>query len=97
MADSNKYRWGTGTKYKNSALSVKEVTAFLSKYNKLGERTCRLCAKKFNSEGAHNRTCDKCKGKQENKYQNKKTRELIEYKAHFLSGKIATAFRGETD
>lgn len=95
MTDSNKYRKGTETKYKDSALRVKDVRSFLLKYNKIGIRHCNLCTKKFKSEGAHNQVCPKCKGKQENKYKNKKTRELIEYKTCNQPQHITTAYRGE--
>ena len=94
MADSNKYRRGKEAKYKDSALRVKDVVAFLSKYNNSGERTCNMCAKKFQSEGAHNHICKNCKGKQENKYNNKVTRELIEYKTH-QDSHITKAYRGD--
>ena len=46
MADSNKYRRGTGIKYKNSSLSVGESMEFLGSINKRGERKCIAIVKR---------------------------------------------------
>lgn len=111
--DSNKYRRGTGTKYRDSSLSKEKSKEFLSKINRMGERKCIamikknviidsvifinedvVCGKVFFSEGPHNRKCPECKAKQENKDNNKKTRDLLEYKTHQESH-LTKAYRGE--
>ncbi len=44
--DSNKYRRGTGVKYKNSSLSEGESLEFLGRINKRGERKCVAIVKR---------------------------------------------------
>lgn len=106
MADSNKYRRGTGTKYKDSALSEGQVREWLGRINRRGERKCiamvkkadedeEVCGEKFMSAGPHNRVCPKCKSKQENKYKNKITRESLEYRAFSQPEHITNSYRGE--
>ena len=38
--DSNKYRRGTGTKYKDSSLSKEKSREFLGRINRRGQRKC---------------------------------------------------------
>lgn len=92
--DSNKYRRGTGIKYKNSSLSEEKSREFLNRINKRGERSCLMCGKRFMSQGAHNRRCPKCAGKFEYAERMNKTRDPIVYRAR-SSGAMSTAFRAE--
>lgn len=105
--DSNKYR--RGTKYKDRSLSEEKSIEFLNRINRRGERKCIamvksnvgteeewiVCGKKFMSEGAHNRICPNCKSKAENKYNNKKSRELIEYSTYSQPEHRTLEYRGE--
>lgn len=92
--DSNKYRRGTGTKYKNSALSEGESLEFLRRINKHNERSCLMCGKRFISQGSHNRRCTKCTIKLEYAERMGKSREPLVYRAH-ASGVRSTAFHPE--
>lgn len=92
--DSNKYRRGKGTKYKNSSLTVAESIEFLARINKRSERSCLICGKRFTSHGAHNRRCPKCTIKFEYAERMSKTREPLVYRTH-ASGVRSTAFHAE--
>lgn len=94
--DSNKYRRGTGVKYKNSSLSVGESMEFLGRINKRGERKCisLTCGQMFMSEGYHNRKCPKCSHREEYLKRMNILREPLVYRTH-ASGVRPTAFHSE--
>jgi len=92
--DSNKYRRGTGTKYKNSSLNVGESLEFLGRINKRGERKCLMCAKNFISPGAHIHKCPKCKLKESFTEKTGHIREPLIYRTH-AKGIRSTAFHAE--
>ncbi len=95
--DSNKYRRGTGTKYKNSSLSEGESLEFLGKINKRGERKCIAvnCGQTFMSEGYHNRKCPKCSTREAYaRRMNMSREEPLVYRTH-ASGVRSTAFHSE--
>ena len=84
MVDSNKYRRGTGIKYKNSSLTVKESIEFLGRINKRCERNCIApnCGQTFMSEGFHNRKCPKCSHREEYLKRMNVLREPVVYRTH---------------
>ena len=92
--DSNKYRRGTGVKYKNSSLSEGESMEFLGRINKRGERKCIAidCGKTFMSKGYHNRKCPKCS--EYARRMNMSREEPLVYRTH-ASGVRSTAFHSE--
>ena len=95
--DSNKYRRGTGIKYKNSSLSEGESLEFLGKINKRGERKCIAvnCGQTFMSEGYHNRKCPKCSTREAYaRRMNMSREEPLVYRTH-ASGVRSTAFHSE--
>ena len=90
--DSNKYRRGTGTEYKNSSLTVGESLEFLGRINSRVERNCIAldCGDAFMSEGYHNRKCPKCSTRMNKSSE----REPLVYRTH-ASGVRSTAFHAE--
>lgn len=62
--DTNKYRAQYRYTQGEGALTDEERDKLLARYNKTGKRICIKCDNKFDSEGAHNRICGKCKARE---------------------------------
>ena len=83
-------------RYLNNTLSKSEVDEFLHKYNRPDERGCVSCSGKFQSEGAHNRKCPRCKARLK---LNENNQIKFDMPVHRMSGKFKPChhFRGEID
>lgn len=75
--DTNKYwaqyRYTQGT----GSLSDEDRDAMLRRYNRPGTRICIKCDSKFDSEGSHNRICQKCKSREAMSRENDITRNPV--------------------
>ncbi len=110
MADSNKYRRGTGTRYKNSSLTVGEAMEFLGRINRRAERKCIAIVKRTVIRDSVISTEEDVCGRKfmsegyhnrkcpkcstREKYARRMREEPVVYRTH-ASGVRSTAFRAE--